>query len=76
MASRKNVLLLGGGAVGTIAAVNLECSGLASVTAVLRSNFKVVTEFGFQIDSVDHGKLSGWRPTKGNVLSSVTSFFF
>ena len=66
MASKKcNVLILGGGAVGAIAAVNLEIGGLAEVTAVLRSNFKAVKENGYIIESVDHGKLTGWRPTKG-----------
>jgi ketopantoate reductase len=66
MTSEKaNVLILGGGAVGAIAAVNLEVGGLAEVTAVLRSNFTAVQENGYIIESVDHGKLTGWRPTKG-----------
>jgi ketopantoate reductase len=66
MASKKaNVLVLGGGAVGAVAALNLEVGGLAEVTAVLRSNFKAVEENGYIIESVDHGKLTGWRPTKG-----------
>lgn len=60
-----NVLLLGGGAVGAIAALNIEAGGLGSVTAVLRSNFKVVEEEGYTIESVDHGNVKGWRPTKG-----------
>lgn len=69
MASKKaNVLILGGGAVGAIAAVNLEVGGLAEVTAVLRSNFKAVDKNGYIIESVDHGKLAGWRPTKGMQL--------
>ena len=62
---KANVLLLGGGAVGTIAALNIESGGLGSVTAVLRSNFKVVQDEGYVIESVDHGKLEGWRPTRG-----------
>ncbi|TVY54494.1 Uncharacterized protein LCER1_G003484 [Lachnellula cervina] len=64
-----NVLLLGGGAVGAIAALNIEAGGLGSVTAVLRSNFKVVEEEGYTIESVDHGNVKGWRPTK--VVNSV-----
>jgi len=64
---KANILLLGGGAVGTIAALNIETGGLGSVTAVLRSNFKVVEEEGYTIESVDHGKLKGWRPTRGAV---------
>ncbi|KAG4410802.1 hypothetical protein IFR04_016058, partial [Cadophora malorum] len=66
---KANVLLLGGGAVGTIAALNIESGGLGSVTAVLRSNFKVVQDEGYVIESVDHGKLKGWRPTR--VVNSV-----
>jgi len=60
-----NVLLLGGGAVGAIAALNIEAGGLGSVTAVLRSNFKIVEEEGYTIESVDHGNFKGWKPTKG-----------
>lgn len=58
-----NILLLGCGAVGTMAAVTLEKSEHATVTAVLRSNFATVEKNGFTIDSVDHGKISGWRPS-------------
>ena len=66
MAPKKaNVLVLGGGAVGAIAAVNLEVGCLAEVTTVLRSNFKAVNENGYIIESVDHGKLTGWRPKRG-----------
>lgn len=60
-----NILLLGCGAVGTLAAVTLQKSNQATVTAVLRSNFAAVAKNGFTIDSVDHGKLSGWRPSHG-----------
>jgi len=62
---KANILLLGGGAVGAIAALNIETGGLGIVTAVLRSNFKVVEEDGYIIESVDHGNFKGWRPTKG-----------
>ncbi|KAH8886187.1 6-phosphogluconate dehydrogenase C-terminal domain-like protein [Thozetella sp. PMI_491] len=67
--SKARVLLIGSGGVGTIAAVNLEAGGLASVVAVLRSNYQVVKERGFSITSVDHGTLIGWRPTK--IVNSV-----
>ncbi|KAL4781278.1 ketopantoate reductase PanE/ApbA C terminal-domain-containing protein [Aspergillus varians] len=62
--TKVNILLLGCGAVGTMAAVALEKSSHATVTAVLRSNFAAVEKQGFSIDSVDHGKLSCWRPTQ------------
>lgn len=61
--SKKTVLIIGGGAVGAIAAVNLEAGGLATVTLVLRSNYNVVKEKGFTINSCDHGTLNGWRPS-------------
>ncbi|QDS73791.1 hypothetical protein FKW77_005764 [Venturia effusa] len=61
---KANILLIGSGGVGTIAAVNLEAGRLANVTAVLRSNFEKVTNDGFTIRSCDHGLLKGWRPSK------------
>jgi ketopantoate reductase len=64
MSKKTSVLLIGAGGVGTMAAYNLEAGGLATVTAVLRSNFKAVKESGFTIKSLDHGDVEGWRPTK------------
>lgn len=61
--NKKTVLIVGGGAVGAIAAVNLEVGGLATVTVVLRSNYNVVKEKGYTINSCDHGNLDGWRPS-------------
>ncbi|ORY10199.1 ketopantoate reductase PanE/ApbA C terminal-domain-containing protein [Clohesyomyces aquaticus] len=60
---KKSVLVVGGGAVGAIAALNLEIGGLATVTVVLRSNFKAVNEGGYFIESCDHGILKGWKPS-------------
>jgi hypothetical protein len=68
--SKANVLLVGGGAVGTIAAVNIEAGGLGAVTIVARSNYTQVNDFGYIIESVDHGKLQGWRPTTGALIGS------
>lgn len=64
---KKTVLIVGGGAVGTIAAVNLEVGSLAEVTIVLRSNYSVVQEKGYLIESCDHGRLEGWRPSVGKL---------
>lgn len=64
--TRSNVLLFGSGGVGTIAALNLEKGGLATVTAVLRSNYEAVRQNGFNITSCDHGTLTGWRPSKSS----------
>lgn len=62
---KKNVLVIGGGSVGTIAALNLEIGGLANVTIVLRSNYHVVSTKGYDIESCDHGILRGWKPSFG-----------
>lgn len=59
-----NVCLIGSGGVGTIGSVVLENSGRARVTAVLRSKYKVVSEKGWDIESVDHGTLKGWKPSR------------
>ncbi|KAH7153597.1 6-phosphogluconate dehydrogenase [Dactylonectria macrodidyma] len=67
--NKANILLLGGGGVGTIVSLNIESGGQGAVTAVLRSNFQVVNDEGYKIHSVDHGKLTGWKPTK--VINSI-----
>ncbi|KAK2781680.1 hypothetical protein FQN53_000471 [Emmonsiellopsis sp. PD_33] len=64
MSEKASILLVGAGGVGTIGALNLEGGGLAEVTAVLRSNYDKVSKEGFHINSVDHGELQGWRPSK------------
>jgi ketopantoate reductase len=73
MTSKSNTLLVGGGAVGAIAAMNIELGGLGAVTAVLRSNYQAVAESGYKIDSCDHGKQYGWKPTKGKPTSWLLS---
>jgi ketopantoate reductase len=67
-----NICLVGSGGVGTIAAVVLEKSGRARVTAVLRSKFDIVNEHGWDIESVDHGRLKNWKPSRSefDVLQS------
>ncbi|OQV00606.1 hypothetical protein CLAIMM_06083 [Cladophialophora immunda] len=69
MASKANVLLVGSGGVGTMAVYALESGGKAKVTAVLRSNYAAVVEKGFSFDSVNHGHVSGWKPTA--IVNSV-----
>jgi len=56
-------MVVGAGGVGTMAAVALEKSQRATVTAVLRSNYSTVLEKGFEIESVDYGKILGWKPS-------------
>ena len=65
MSEKAQVLLVGCGGVGAIAALNLETGGQAAVTAVLRSNYSKVISDGFHIKSCDHGDISGWKPSKG-----------
>ncbi|KAG4437757.1 hypothetical protein IFR05_006742 [Cadophora sp. M221] len=69
-----NICLVGGGGVGTIAAVVLEKSGRARVTVVLRGSYGVVSERGFDIESVDHGDLMGWKPSR--VVPSIEEATF
>lgn len=64
--NKKSVLLIGGGAVGAVAALNLENGGLAEVTIVLRSNYDAVNENGFDFISCDHGTVTAFKPTVGN----------
>ena len=68
--AKANVLVVGMGGIGVIAALNLETGGQATVSAVVRSAYDVVTSRGFKIDSVDHGKISGWRPHKGKLIAA------
>ncbi|KAL3425263.1 putative 2-dehydropantoate 2-reductase [Phlyctema vagabunda] len=71
--TRPKVCLVGSGGVGTIASVVLEKAG-AHVTAVLRSKYRVIKEKGWDIESVDHGEIKGWRPNRVvNVVSDAAN---
>lgn len=72
MASKARILLVGSGGIGTITALNLEAGGLATVSCVLRSNYKNVTENGFKIDAIDHGQIASWRPTESKLMCCAT----
>lgn len=65
------ICLVGAGGVGTIAALVLEKSNRANVTVVLRSAFQLVSERGWDIESVDHGSLRGWKPSRGMSCDKV-----
>jgi 2-dehydropantoate 2-reductase len=68
--SKIQVLIIGGGGVGTMAAYALETGGKASVTMALRSNFAAVQQNGFTIDSIQHGHdIKNWRPS--HLINSV-----
>lgn len=64
------MLIVGCGGIGSMVAFNLEAGGLASVVAVLRSNYDAVKQQGFQIDSQAHGQRLGWRPSR--IVASVS----
>ncbi|KAF1979539.1 2-dehydropantoate 2-reductase [Bimuria novae-zelandiae CBS 107.79] len=73
-AQKKTVLIIGGGAVGAIAALNLEVGGLAEVTLVLRSNYDAVNTHGFDIKSCDHGQVQGWKASRvRNTIPNLTT---
>ncbi|KAF2822821.1 2-dehydropantoate 2-reductase [Ophiobolus disseminans] len=62
-AHKKTVLVIGGGAVGAVAVLNLQVGGLADVTIVLRSNFSAVNATGYDFESGDHGSVTGFKPS-------------
>lgn len=61
--AKANVLLIGGGALGAMAALSMETGSRAVVTAVLRSNFAVVNERGYEFKTCDYGDIPNWKPT-------------
>lgn len=60
--SKLQILIIGGGGVGSMAAYALQIGGQADVTLVLRSNYNAVSQHGFTIDSIEHGNIANWRP--------------
>lgn len=60
--NKANVLLIGTGGVGTIVACGLVYNKKASVSVVVRSDYKKVKEHGWEIQSCDYGHLPAWKP--------------
>ncbi|KAL4972945.1 6-phosphogluconate dehydrogenase [Aspergillus desertorum] len=58
---RARVLVVGAD-VGAMCSYALDQGGKAEVTAVLRSNYDAVEKDGFEVDSVQYGRIPGWRP--------------
>lgn len=56
-----NILLIGIGGVGSIAAYTLKSNG-AIVTAVARSSYDILKKEGFTIESCDYGKIENFKP--------------
>lgn len=61
--SKSKVALVGSGGVGTIAAYGLEYGGKAEVTAVVRSDYNLVKDKGYKINSCDYGGIDNFKPT-------------
>ncbi|GMM27809.1 hypothetical protein DAMA08_005250 [Martiniozyma asiatica (nom. inval.)] len=64
-----NILLIGMGGVGSIAAYTLQKNGKATVTVVARSSYDILTTKGFTLESVDYGHVEGFKPA--HVVKSV-----
>lgn len=64
-----NVLVVGSGGVGAIAALSLSLNGKCNLTLVVRSDYDKVCSSGYTINSVTYGNLDGWKPQ--NVARSV-----
>jgi tRNA A37 threonylcarbamoyladenosine dehydratase len=58
------ICVVGMGGAGTIAALVLEKSGMTKVTGIVRSKYTVVEKEGIRIESVDHGIIESWKPTR------------
>lgn len=56
------VIVIGAGGVGVIAALSLHRRGKSEVSLIVRSDYEQVKEHGYEIDSCDYGELQGWRP--------------
>ncbi|OBA20307.1 2-dehydropantoate 2-reductase [Metschnikowia bicuspidata var. bicuspidata NRRL YB-4993] len=60
----KRILLVGSGGVGTIASFTLDSCSDVEVTTVVRSDYVTVAANGYKIESVDHGNIDCYRPSK------------
>ncbi|CCF56401.1 hypothetical protein KAFR_0B01030 [Kazachstania africana CBS 2517] len=60
--SKPNVIVIGAGGVGVIAAVSLDFNAKSNVSLVVRSDYGHVKEHGYTIKSCSYGNLDGWRP--------------
>ncbi|KAL4924848.1 ketopantoate reductase family protein [Aspergillus undulatus] len=70
MAQEKaRVLIVGTGGIGAMSVYALDQGGKTEATAVLRSNYDVVAKSGFEIDSIQYGRISGYRPA--NIRKTV-----
>lgn len=59
---KPNVIVIGAGGVGVIAALSLFHAQKTEVSLVVRSDYHHVTKEGYKISSCDYGELSNWKP--------------
>lgn len=62
--TRLKVLLIGPGGVGSVVALALDRSQQCEVTVVARSSYDILSQEGFNFDSINYGKIERWRPHK------------
>lgn len=69
MSKKPKVLVIGSGGVGAISALSLTTNNKSEVTLVVRSDFELISNNGYSIDSCTYGKLTNWKPH--NLAKSV-----
>ncbi|KAF8513575.1 ketopantoate reductase PanE/ApbA C terminal-domain-containing protein [Hysterangium stoloniferum] len=69
MPDKKDVLVVGFGAVGALYSYILTLSGKVNVTCVARSNYQATLDEGIHIQSKRYGNIPGWRPHR--IVKSV-----
>jgi len=62
MSNKKDVLVVGFGAVGALYSYILTLAGKANVTCVARSNYQATLDKGIHIQSKRYGNIPNWRP--------------
>lgn len=67
--SKPNVLIVGAGGVGTMAALSLTLNNKSNVTLVVRSDYDHVMKHGYSIDSAHYGQYKHFKPA--NIARSV-----
>ncbi|KAI5966381.1 uncharacterized protein KGF55_000690 [Candida pseudojiufengensis] len=66
---KPKVLIIGSGGVGTISALSLTHNNKSEVTLIVRSDYELIKNQGYSIDSCTYGKLKNWKPH--NLAKSV-----
>ncbi|KAF8585673.1 6-phosphogluconate dehydrogenase C-terminal domain-like protein [Ramaria rubella] len=64
MSNKKEVLVVGFGAVGVMYSFIIKHGGKANVTCVARSNYEATRENGIHIKSRTYGDVQGWKPDR------------